>query len=334
MGPLVSIITPAYNSEHYIEKSLRTILDQTYDNLELIVVDDGSSDRTGEIVQSIDDPRVRYLPEERRGVKRLAETINVGFRASRGELVTMFPSDDLCPPRRLELQVPVFADERVVLCFGRGTLIDEDDNVIGEYRLPSFVQEEMNRPVGSILKTLLAANWLPQYTVLIARWGLEAIGGYQQPEGLFAEDYPTHLELAKVGEFRYIDESLGLYRMHAMQATRLHRIKMSETDAQFVLDWFDALEPEFKELSGWDRPALAKIMSQKVRNAYFEEGRRKLVRGDSPGAREQFRRAMAEGSPWTKLKGAIGMSCAVLDLDLERVIRATGRPPIGMRARK
>jgi glycosyltransferase involved in cell wall biosynthesis len=330
--PLVSIITPAYNSEKYVESSVRSILAQTYDELELIVVDDGSTDRTGEIVQSIGDPRVRYLREQRRGVERLAETINVGFRASRGSLVTMFPSDDLCPPNRLELQVPVFEDEKIVLCFGWGILIDEHGHKIGEQRVPSFVTPRMNVPVGSILGSLLAANWLPQYTVLIARWGLEAIGGYRQPKGLLAEDYPTHLELAKLGEFHYVDAPLGLYRMHPMQQTRLHRIAMSSSDAQFVLDWFRDLEPEFKALSGWTEPALVREMDRKVRNAYFEEGRRRLLRGDRGGATKQFLEAIRKGGLSTKAKAAVGLVCSGLDIDLERVVRWTGRPPIGLRA--
>ena len=142
MRPLVSIVTPAYNSEKYVESSVRSILGQTYDELELIVVDDGSTDRTGEIVRSIDDPRLRYIRAERRGVERLAETINKGFAASRGSLVTMFPSDDLCPPNRLALQVPAFEDDKVVLCFGWGILIDEHDQKIGSPTPHAWIRQD------------------------------------------------------------------------------------------------------------------------------------------------------------------------------------------------
>ena len=236
--PLVSVIIPTYNNERFIGRTIDSLLAQTYPHWETIVVDDGSTDNTPEVVQRYRDPRITYRREPRRGVEALAETMNVGLRRTSGELVTMLGSDDLWPPYRLEKQVPLFEDRQVVLCFGREVLIDEQDRVIAEYPVPDFVTPVMNRPVGSILRTLLVSNWIAQPTELIRRRALEQIGGYLQPPGLLAEDYPTHLALALIGEFRYVDLTLGFYRMQSNQQTRSRRLEMYKTDVAYVMEFY------------------------------------------------------------------------------------------------
>ncbi len=327
--PLVSIITPVYNHERYIGRCIESLLAQTYTKWEMIVVDDGSTDGTAEVVKSYDDCRITYLYQQNRGVGRLASTINEGLSRSKGDLVTMFPSDDTWPPYRLEKQVPVFNEKSVVLCFGRQYLIDANDNIIGETPLPRFESDVVNRPVGSVLSTLLVWNWLPQTTVLISSEALEEIGGYLQPDGLLAEDYPTQLALALKGEFRYVDAPLAYYRMHGQQQTRLHRLEMTKTDATYVLEFFRDLAPDVRELTGWTDGALVKKLSERIFNSYFEEGRRALLRGDEVDARRQFRKALLHGSVKTKAKAMIGLSCTFLGVDLEKMVQVLGRPPLG-----
>lgn len=326
--PLVSVIIPTYNHAHYVGQAIESLLAQTYENWELAVVDDGSTDDTAEVIATYQDPRITYLPESHRGVGAIAATLNVGLRHTTGALVTMLGSDDLWPAYRIEGQVPFFRDPSVVLCFGRGFLIGESGNDLGEYPLPRFVSEVMNRPVGSILGSLLVSNWLPQYTVLIRRAALERIGGYLQPPDLLAEDYPTHLALALLGEFRYVDLPMGYYRMHPHQQTRIHRFEMARADARMVMDFYRRLTPETQKLTGLTEAGLAREMAKSVSNAYFQQGRRMLLRGDRLGALGQFMIALWRGGPHTKAKALAGMSCAVLGLDLERVGALLGRPRI------
>ncbi|HLA81679.1 MAG TPA: glycosyltransferase, partial [Thermoleophilia bacterium] len=225
-NPLVSVVTPVYNHGRYIGQSIQSLLAQTYTNWEMVVVDDGSTDNTAEVVQSFSDPRITYMYQENRGVRELAGTINTGLRKTSGELVTMLPSDDTWPNCRLEKQVPVFRDSSVVLCFGRQSLIDENNNIVGEVRPPADLSKVENRPVGSALHEMFLSNFIPQPTVLIRRAALDQIGGYLQPPGLLAEDYPTQMALALLGEFRYLDLPLANYRMHEAQMTRQHYLEM------------------------------------------------------------------------------------------------------------
>ena len=326
--PLVSVITPTYNNARFIGQTIESLLAQSYDRWELMVVDDGSTDDTASVVAAFADPRITYRREPRRGVERLAETMNVGLRHTTGELVTMLGSDDRWPAYRLETQVPLFEDPAVVLCFGREVLIDEHDRVLADYPMPRFVRPVMNRPVGSVLGTLLLSNWIPQPTELIRRETLEAIGGYLQPAGLLAEDYPTHLALALRGEFRFIDLPLGYYRMQPNQQTRLRRLEMHRTDVAYVREFYRTLDTESKSIAGLSEAALERKLDEVLHNAWFAEGRRTLLRGDRRTASRQFLTALRAGGLRTKAKAAAGLLSCATGLDLERVARWAGRPPI------
>jgi len=323
--PLVSIIMPAYNHARFMRRCMDSLLAQTYPNWELAVVDDGSTDNTAEIVKSYRDPRIQYVYQENRGVKFLAATINVGLKETRGELVTMFPSDDMWPPHRLEVQVPIFRDPAVVLCFGRQLLIDENDNVIGETPPPADLTRVVNRPVGSVLHDLLVSNFIPEPTVLIRRKPLEKIGGYLQPPGLLAEDYPTQLALALEGEFRYLDIPLAHYRLHQTQMTRIHSSKMVETDVAFAMEFFRALDPEIQQRSGWTEASLARALLDRLRAGHFGVGRRALLAAEWKNARRHFLSALRASNPKTKAKALLGILCSFLHRDMENIATLFGR---------
>lgn len=106
MSPLISCIVPVFNAEHYLGEALESILNQTYRPLEIIVVDDGSTDGTAAIVASYPD-QVRYLFQPNAGV---AAACNLGVRASRGEFVAFLAADDLWHPEKLALQMFQFQD--------------------------------------------------------------------------------------------------------------------------------------------------------------------------------------------------------------------------------
>jgi len=327
-NPLVSVIIPTYNHGRYLGRAIQSLLGQSYANWELVIVVDGSTDNTLEVIRSFEDARITHIYQQNRGVRQLAATINAGLGRTRGELVTMLPSDDTWPGYRLEKQVPVFADPNVALCFGRQYIIDENDRILGENKAPPDLDRIENRPIGSALHEMFVANFIAQPTVLIRRAALDKIGGYLQPPGLLAEDYPTHMALALVGEFRYLDLVLGNYRMHEAQMTRNHYLEMVRTDMPYVLEFFRGLDPETQKRTGWGEADLARALSARLYNTYFEVGRRGLLAAEWTDARRHFVTALRHGNPKTKLKAFVGLSCSVLRMDLEKAARLAGRTPL------
>ncbi|MGQ0639630.1 MAG: glycosyltransferase family 2 protein [Gemmatimonadaceae bacterium] len=304
------------------------MLAQTHTNWEMVIVDDGSTDDTAAVVSSFTDSRISYVYQKNRGVGDLAGTLNVGLARTNGPLVTMLASDDTWPKYRLEKQLPLFDDPRVILVFGQGLIIDENDIVVGDVPGPPDSESRDNCPPGVALHRMFVTNYIPQYTVLIRRSALDNIGGYLQPKGLYAEDYPTHMTLALHGEFRYQDIALGNYRMHQNQMTRNHFNEMIKTDIPYVLSFFRSLDREMQQRTGWTDATLQRALHDRLNRSYFEIGRRYLLSEEWQKAREQFRQAFVNGGVEAKARAVAGSLCSYLHMDVEWLARLAGRPPL------
>ena len=130
--PLVSIITPAYNAEKYIKETIESVLGQTYKNWELIIVNDGSTDSTEEIIKSFDDSRVVLLSQKNSGV---SSARNLGMQSSKGKYITFLDADDVLPPESLKVRVDYLESHPDVdLIDGNISIKDADiKNDIGIY---------------------------------------------------------------------------------------------------------------------------------------------------------------------------------------------------------
>lgn len=274
--PVVSVITPVYNHERFIAQCIESVLSQTFTDWEMIIVDDGSTDRSVEIARSYGDSRIRVIQQAHRGVERLHETYNNALSLASGEFIAVLEGDDFWPKRKLEKQVPLFRDEDVVLTWGAGEFVDERGNVV--YRTPSAWQlwpeaVVTNRPVGSALRALLMDKrffYVPSSSIMLRRTALLRIGGFWQPAGVYWVDRPTWMRLALVGPFAYLDDVLGYWRWHGGQVTRTKaREVMTSSAERFWEQLSDAdkqalgltdLDPQFETLRRWTRArrALAK----------------------------------------------------------------------------
>lgn len=132
--PLVSVVIPLYQTERYISGALSSVLSQTFEDFEVVVIDDESRDRGPEIARSFDDPRVRVLRQANRG---LAGARNSGIRESRGKYIALLDADDVWEPRKLELHIAQLeGDDSVDVSFSASRLIDEAGADIGLVQSP------------------------------------------------------------------------------------------------------------------------------------------------------------------------------------------------------
>src|SRR6478609_11561206 len=119
MPELVSIIVPTYNRAHLIGETIQSVIDQSYKNWELIIVDDGSADNTNERIEKFNDKRIRFHRVEHSGV--LGKVRNAGINFSKGELIAFLDSDDLWMPNKLEHQLSLMKDyPQASFIFGNG----------------------------------------------------------------------------------------------------------------------------------------------------------------------------------------------------------------------
>ncbi len=215
-GPLVSVILPAYNAESYLSQAMTSVLEQTYAELELWVVDDGSTDSTVAIASrfAARDSRVRILRQENRGV---AAARNAGIRASTGTWIAPIDADDIWHRRKLERQVggAMASTSRVGLVYAWSLDINEAGRAEGDVCVSSIE--------GWVFPTLLCHHFLGNASVpLIRRDCLEEVGlyetGYHAEQAQGCEDWDLHLRIADRYHFAVIPEFLVGYRktLHSM----------------------------------------------------------------------------------------------------------------------
>lgn len=205
--PKVSVIIASYNHAPYIEASIRSVMAQTYPNIELLVVDDGSTDDSVAVIERLQGEfGFDFKVQANQGLSR---TLNAAIARSTGEYVAPFGSDDIMLPGRLAAQVDYMRGKpEVGICAGSVTSIGPDGKPFGNDKPPywrrlDFEDVFLNRKPGS-----------PAATLLFRREALEAVGGFDPEVRL--EDLIIELKITRAGWFiDVLGEVLALYRVHA-----------------------------------------------------------------------------------------------------------------------
>lgn len=203
MGPTVSVVLPVYNCSCYVGQAIECILDQTFADFELIVIDDGSTDETPSIVKRYTEPRIRYISQTNRG---LAGTLNRGIELSRGRYIARQDQDDVSRPARLARQVAFLdAHPQCALVGTWAEIWRADERTSRAHAHPSD---------GARLKfELLLNNPFVHSSVMMRKSALDAVGVYstdrnRQPP----EDYELWSRIARSFDVANIPEILHAYR--------------------------------------------------------------------------------------------------------------------------
>lgn len=207
-SPLVSVVVPCYNSEKFIVETIESVLAQTYDNFELIVVDDGSTDNSGQLISQFNDKRLNYLRRSNGGA---GYARNLGIRQSRGEYIALLDSDDLYLPNNLKEKVQ-FLEENEFLGLVHSQEIVFDSSTGSEIKRTQGLH-------GNVLKELLALEEtvIHSPSSVVFRKSLIERAGYYREDIAVCEDWEFWVRLAKCSDFGYIAEPLTKYRIHSGQ---------------------------------------------------------------------------------------------------------------------
>jgi glycosyltransferase involved in cell wall biosynthesis len=316
----ISIIMPMYNHEKFVKKAILSVLNQTHKNLELIIIDDGSTDNSRNIVKKIKDTRIKYFYQKNKGVKKLNQTINKGFHKSSGEFLTMMPSDDKWPKNRIALQLKHFNDNSISLVFGKMKIIDDNDKVIKQVVPPIDIKNFNKFSKYKKLSLYLMNNYIPQPTVLIRKSRLKEIGGYIQKHYMYAEDYPTQLNLLKKGDIKYINCSFAYYRFHSGQMTKKHTEKMVTSDIRYIKNFYKELPKTIKDKI-ISKDIIFNYLKKKVHDSYFDIGRTYLFLKKKKIALNFFLSSIKMSKFSIKIKSLIGITCLIFNINMEKLIK-------------
>ncbi|HEX2092345.1 MAG TPA: glycosyltransferase [Longimicrobiaceae bacterium] len=206
-GPLVSVILPVYNRAGCVERAIRSVLAQTYRPLELIVVDDGSTDGTREVVERF-GASLTLLVQEHSGAYAAR---NLGLRHARGELIAFVDSDDAWLPDRLAVQVPLMHRPEVGLVFGDVIHVSAPRADAPRLGRTSFAVAPPRR--GRAARQFAWCNFVPTCTVLVRRTCLEEVGGFATTVP-FSADYLAWLRISLRHEVDFVGRPVAEYTVH------------------------------------------------------------------------------------------------------------------------
>lgn len=205
---LISVIIPTYNRANYICEAVDSVLAQTYKNIEIIIVDDGSTDNTKDIVLQRYNSKVTYILQNNSGP---SSARNNGVKHAKGDLIAFLDSDDVWLPEKLEKQVKLIDQSHVIGLVACGLYnIDSDGNIVGS---PIIKRNYINR--RSFLKELMIHNIITGggSNTLIRRECFEKVGFFEEDLWI-GEDWNLWLRIAKQYEVKFVEEPLIKYRIH------------------------------------------------------------------------------------------------------------------------
>lgn len=259
-NPTITVLMSVFNGARWLDEAITSVLKQTFTDFEFIIVDDGSTDHSPEIIKRFQkqDPRIIVISKHNTG---LADSLNCGIQKARGSWVARLDADDLCEPQRLEKQYQQAKTDPALVFIGSGLLvIDESGNPLKVYRYPTSHDE--------LRKNLITARQFPAHSSAFYRTVISrSLGGYRTRIKR-AQDRDLWLRLSEVGRLASIDEPLVRNRKHPDQISHEESGKRQRIDSlvamtSYWLRQFGCVDPvasdeqEFELFRNWIARRLA-----------------------------------------------------------------------------
>ncbi len=299
--PLVSVIMPTYNHARFIGEAIDSVLNQTYKNLELIIIDNYSKDNTEEIVASYRDDRIKYLKFRNNGI--IAASRNYGIKHSQGEYIAFLDSDDKWNKKKLEKQIPHFQSSKIVGVASDAILIADTPY----YRQKNYGRSKLGY-IDYQYIDILNSNPVMTSSCIVKRNIIENVGFFDENRDFcFIEDWELWLRMARFGKFRVLEQQLLVYRVLCYQgrdkvevSKKIFKIFEKQLELRYVRDE-DVKEPRARN-------------NISIAN--------KLLELDDPTCREYYFNAIQDSSVFKiKMKAFIGYFLSLLPKLLRDTVR-------------
>ncbi len=267
--PWVSVICTCYNHERFVEEALQSVLHQTYPNVELIVIDNHSTDASAERIKAFvrRHPALRFLPNPTNlGLNR---AFNQGLRLAKGRYVIDLAADDVLLPDRISRQVEQFEELAgpYAVVFSNAALINERGERVGlHYKVDAQGRALAPVPSGDVFRHVLESYFISTPTMMMRRDVLDELGGYD--EALSYEDFDFWVRSARLYHYAYLDQVLTLKRRLPNSLST----QVSRRDGRLLESTYVVCRKALDRCATPDeRTALAGRIRQFVRKAFYAE---------------------------------------------------------------
>lgn len=245
--PLVSVIMPSYNYEEYISEAIESVLKQTFDDFELIIIDDASKDNSKKIIQLFDKKSIKIRSFFHQKNQGLAKTVNECIKKAKGKYISYFSSDDIWFKEKLEKQLEILEKDEDLIVWSEGLIVNAKSDFTGE--LFTQIHSALNRKKsGDIFEELLKNNYICGVSLIFKRENLKNVRRDEHLE--YLSDYKFLVDLAKEYKFYFIPEPLVMYRIHGRNTIFKDRIEWKKDDIRirnyFLQEYGDEMSPKVK----------------------------------------------------------------------------------------
>lgn len=255
--PKVSLIMKVYNGEAYLKEAINSILNQTYQDFEFIIIDDGSFDRSPDIVRQYTDERIRFLQNEQN--MGLCATQNKAIQAARGEYIAVMDCDDISYKTRLEKQVAFLdTNPEYIMCGSyRNSIVNGEE-------IPFLPIKELSNE--SLQFSLYFGNMFFTHSSIMFRRKAYQEEGISYGPAKYAEDYQVIIEMAKKGKIYLLPERLIAYRIYGESTSHKKKDEMAQIAADIKITHLKDLD-----IAGQEKTALEKYFADPITELDFEE---------------------------------------------------------------
>ena len=306
--PLVSVVMPVYNGQRHLRQALDSALAQTYANLEVIVVNDGSTDGSAQIIASY-GPRLVSVEQQNMGV---AGARNTGMKKAQGQIIAFLDQDDWWAAEKIQKQVDLFlADDRVGLVHTAGRRFDQWKSAFTGPMIPGAHPELL---VGDCYRRLLMRNSMCNSSVAVRASVLEEVGLCDPAiPGNTVQDYDLWLRIARRSRFAFVPEPLTVFRVHSAQGQQAWGAVLAE-EAHLM-----------ERTIAREGLARRKAIRRRMASLYDELGTTQMDCGGLRPARRSFARSL--GWKWTRRAALLWVVCWLPSSVIRRLQRLRSRQP-------
>lgn len=213
--PVISVIMSVYNGEKYLREAINSVLSQDFSDFEFIIIDDGSTDKSLEIIRSFSDKRIRIITRENRG---LIFSLNEAISLAQGKYLVRMDADDICLPNRFSIQLKAFDDSKIALVGSWATKINNSGEEIGLMSYPPLEYKKIKR-------FFIKHNPFIHSSVIIKKEVFDKVGVYNS-KFKHAEDYELWSRILSKFEAINISQPLIKYRISGDSITKQHNLFM------------------------------------------------------------------------------------------------------------
>jgi len=225
-APLISVIMPIFNAQQDLREAIESVLQQSFVDFELLIIDDGSTDQSVQIIRSFGDPRIRLISQAQN--LGLVAALNTGISEARGQFIARMDGDDICLPERFALQLTAIQNQQLDICGSHWARIDSQGKQFGVLYAPKQMDEVLATLATTVPyahgSVMMRKSFLDQHHLLY-RAG-------------FSEDYQLWIRCLELGaKFGMVDVVLYLHRTHERSITNTRSTEQSLSAQQLRRDF-------------------------------------------------------------------------------------------------